>query len=291
MKIEDILDSEQVKQKLNRIEKDLPDIKKELEQIYQKNENNSLNDCKDRIVMEIEKADCDIYRVSSRIKDSKSLIKKIINKLYEGKKTYKGIDVNNYNKIITDLIGIRIVHKFPDDWYVINKFIFDNFFISEDAFVSNYLEEYCSDPSEPFLVQPPTVYHLPDEDLSIYQEFEKQLDKKIFDYKPRENYRSVHYIINYQGAYCEIQVRTLSDELWGEIEHDFVYKQEISTKKDRLTDAAALLRNILSASDAVGMYMKKIIDDDEDLASYYWMLCQNKIDDAKKILNRKVTEK
>lgn len=36
-------------------------------------------------------------------------------------------------------------------------------------------------------------------------------------------YRSVHYIIKYKGVYLEIQVRTLFEEGWGEIDHAVVY--------------------------------------------------------------------
>ena len=36
-------------------------------------------------------------------------------------------------------------------------------------------------------------------------------------------YRSVHYIIKYKGIYLEIQVRTLFEEGWGEIDHAVVY--------------------------------------------------------------------
>ncbi|MGF0032219.1 hypothetical protein ACQRBN_04545 [Bariatricus sp. SGI.154] len=113
---------------------------------------------------------------------------------------------------------------------------------------------------------------------------EVEAGKSLFVYEPKRNYRSVHYIINCQGVYSEIQVRTLSDELWGEIEHDFVYKQDISSIKDKLSDAATLLRSILSVGDAVSMYMKERINGREDVAKRYWRLCRNKIDDVNEML-------
>ncbi|MFR4710097.1 MAG: hypothetical protein ACLUAL_00025 [Blautia wexlerae] len=33
----------------------------------------------------------------------------------------------------------------------------------------------------------------------------------------------MHYIIKYHGVYIEIQVRTLFEEGWGEIDHYMVY--------------------------------------------------------------------
>lgn len=120
----------------------------------------------------------------------------------------------------------------------------------------------------------------------MYLEVERKAGKSLYTYKPTENYRSVHYIINCQGVYCEVQVRTLSDELWGEIEHDFVYKQEISTTKDKLSEAATLLRIILSASDDVSMYMKEQVKGHEDVAKQYWKLCRNKISEASELLKK-----
>lgn len=34
----------------------------------------------------------------------------------------------------------------------------------------------------------------------------------------------MHYLINVDGKYIEIQMRTLLDEAWGECTHDIVYK-------------------------------------------------------------------
>lgn len=292
MDIEKVLDSGQPKQRLRRIEKDLPDIRRELEEIYQKhNENiyigkqNELEDCK-KILQGMLGNPQYIYQVSTRIKTPNSLVKKIIKKLYEGKKSYRRINADNYNKILTDLLGVRIIHKFPDEWKDINKLIYDLFFKGEDKFITDYLKEYDPNPDSPFLVESPVVYHLPDEDLSMYLEVERKAGKSLFTYKPTENYRSVHYIINCQGVYCEVQVRTLSDELWGEIEHDFVYKQEISTTKDKLSEAATLLRIILSASDDVSMYMKEQVKGHEDVAKQYWKLCRNKISEASELLKK-----
>lgn len=39
----------------------------------------------------------------------------------------------------------------------------------------------------------------------------------------KKHYRSVHYIVTYQGIYIEIQIRTLFEEGWGEIDHDILY--------------------------------------------------------------------
>lgn len=285
MDIEEILDS-QSKMKLRRIEKDLPNIREDLGRIYQGYDRSEL----EPFMKELKNmlgGQCYIYQISPRIKAPDSLVKKIIKKLYEGKRLYCHINADNYNKIVTDLIGLRIIHKFPDEWKNINKLLYDLFDQGEDKYISNYLTEYTNDNQRPFLVEKPTIYYLPDEDLGMYKEVEKKEDRSLFVFKPRENYRSVHYLINFKGIYTEIQVRTLSDELWGEIDHDFVYKQEISTRKDKLSESAGILRDILSASDDLSMYMKKVNDNQEDAAEQYWILCRKKIENTVKMLNRK----
>lgn len=284
MDIEEILDS-QSKRQLNRIEKDLPNIREELGEIYQRYKESAFESAINELEEMIGNQSY-IYLLSSRIKSPDSLVKKIIRKLYEGKKLYSHITADNYNKIVTDLVGLRIVHKFPDEWNNINERLYELFDQGEDKYISNYLDEYMNDYPKPFLVERPTVYYLPDEDLSMYREMEKRAGRYLFVYKPRENYRSVHYIVNFCGIYLEIQVRTLSDELWGEIEHDFVYKQVISTRKDKLSESAGILRNILSASDALSMYMKKLNHNQEDAAEQYRILCQKKIEKVWKVLER-----
>ena len=51
--------------------------------------------------------------------------------------------------------------------------------------------------------------------------FEKLLPPDCI--KDGKVYRSVHYIIKYKGVYLEIQVRTLFEEGWGEVDHAIVY--------------------------------------------------------------------
>lgn len=39
----------------------------------------------------------------------------------------------------------------------------------------------------------------------------------------RGYYRSIHYIIKYGGYYIEVQVRSIFEEAWGEVDHDVLY--------------------------------------------------------------------
>jgi len=60
-----------------------------------------------------------VHSVRRRVKKPKHLIEKIIRK---GKKySEQGINAENYKSIVTDLIGIRVLHLFKDDWQEIHK--------------------------------------------------------------------------------------------------------------------------------------------------------------------------
>ena len=60
-----------------------------------------------------------VHSVRRRVKNPEHLIEKIIRK---GKKYLeKGLSKDNYKEIITDLIGIRVLHLFKDDWLTIHN--------------------------------------------------------------------------------------------------------------------------------------------------------------------------
>ena len=67
-----------------------------------------------------------VHSVKSRIKNPERLIEKIIRKT-EDRKEKNGEDfyfnIDNYKNEITDLIGIRVLHIFKDQWKDIHDFI------------------------------------------------------------------------------------------------------------------------------------------------------------------------
>ena len=217
-------------------------------------------------------------------------MKKIVDRLYQGRRHYLYINEENYHKIVTDLIGIKLIHRFPDEWVSINKLIYQLFYKGDESFVNSYEQDYRDDQEEAFLIEKPVVYYLPGEDLSIYLREEEQMGRSLFQYVPKTNYHSVHYLINYRGNYMEIQVRTLSDELWSEVEHDLVYKQEITALKDKLSEAAELLRSVLRVVDEISMYMKKQIDLEETEAEKCWDRGRKQLKEAVEIMTKKGEE-
>lgn len=172
-----------------------------------------------------------INSVKQRIKDPLHLLTKIVRKRKEALKgkadvKYLNVNVDNYKDIINDLVGIRAIYLFKDNWEWVNDFVLGNFVVCEDECI--------------------TIYHANDDDLSLYPEHETTHKgyKYVLDKKP-SRYRSTHYIIKGIPPYdfkFELQTRTILDEAWGEIDHhirypDFQNNLELERKMSILNGA------------------------------------------------------
>ncbi|MEH6962871.1 GTP pyrophosphokinase [Priestia megaterium] len=151
----------------------------------------------------------DAHTVRSRIKDPEHLIDKIIRKTIREKEkdsNYK-IDINNYKTEITDLIGIRVLHLYKDQAAHIDGFIRKLW----------NLKEKC------------TIYYREGD----YSRKEEHEDSEYFEFKVHKaGYRSWHYLISTQATkeenIAEIQVRTIFEEGWSEIDHQLRYPNDIN---------------------------------------------------------------
>ena len=143
-----------------------------------------------------------VHSVHCRIKDGEHLIEKIIRKC--GKEQlgkYWGIDKANYREIVRDLVGVRILLFSKEEWEGVYDDLTRLFPSEENGF--NYMKE------EPVAY---TRYG----DRDIFRD-------KIHAEYTNKGYRSQHYIVRYNGCYCEIQVRTLPEEVYGEFDHHVKY--------------------------------------------------------------------
>ena len=76
------------------------------------------------------------------------------------------------------------------------------------------------------LAESPKAYTWDRESIEFYQTL--GIDTEVKD----TFYTSVHYLVklnNSSSLCCEIQVRTLFEEIWGEIDHAFNYPHEIES--------------------------------------------------------------
>lgn len=148
-----------------------------------------------------------IHSISSRLKDRESLIKKID----------RGADKYINLKDITDISGIRVITYFDDDVNKIAKIIEDEFKIDS----------------------------------------ENTIDKKASMDPDRFGYLSLHYVCSFSVRRCklaeykrfrsykfELQIRSILQHAWAEIEHDLGYKSKLLVPKEvrrRFSRLAGLL--------------------------------------------------
>ncbi|MHA6193531.1 RelA/SpoT domain-containing protein [Pseudomonas wadenswilerensis] len=154
-----------------------------------------------------------IHSTKSRMKDEGHLEKKIKRKLAEGRQ----ITVDNLFSEITDLAGMRILHLHQSQFYGIHKFVMKK--VSSKHWK---------------LLEKPIAYTWDPESVEYFKTF-----KIRTSIKP-SYYTSVHYLVSpandEDNVCCEIQVRTLFEEAWGEIDHSINYPEK--------TDQAATVEQL-----------------------------------------------
>lgn len=140
-----------------------------------------------------------------RVKSPERLKDKLLRKLWECKKTGKNFTINKDNLFerINDLVGYRILHLHTAQFESINKIVLE--LLKEEKWV---------------LLEGPTARTWDDE----YRKYFSKL--KVNTLESERMYTSVHYVFkpNTQMTCTgELQVRTLAEELWGEVDHRINY--------------------------------------------------------------------
>ncbi|MCE5219696.1 MAG: RelA/SpoT domain-containing protein [Clostridium sp.] len=142
-----------------------------------------------------------VHSVKSRIKEPDRLIEKVIRKTTDRKSKYGDefeFTVDNYKNEINDLIGIRVIHIFKDQWQEIHEFI-----------------------SKTWKVIEITANVRDGDNIEVFETQSIEVRSKA------SGYRSVHYLVEFyptsQKVIAEIQVRTIFEEGYGEIDHRLRY--------------------------------------------------------------------
>ncbi|MDO8289059.1 MAG: RelA/SpoT domain-containing protein [Parvibaculum sp.] len=139
-----------------------------------------------------------IHSYRCRLKDKDHLSEKIIRKSAE-----KKIDAKNFFKQITDLAGVRILHLFQEDFGAIDTIVRKKVSSGDWIFAER-----------------PKAYTWDPEAAAFFEQFDLAVSQKS------TSYTSVHYLVQPKAKshiYCEIQVRTLFEEIWGEVDHQINY--------------------------------------------------------------------
>lgn len=215
----------------------------------------------DGYLYDIERAGIHSYRY--RTKEPGHLLEKVIRKKKEQPEKFKNIDHTNYWKYMTDLIGIRVFFLYREDWRHFHEYITSVFENNPKRYVEDREADFNEDDSCYYIAERPKVYRR-NGDSRIY-------DENLIDIKSDGIYRSLHYIIKYQGYYVEIQARTLFEEGWSEVDHDIVYpyyKDDVMLK-----DFSTLLNRLSGMADEMGSYFrrmkeqKELLEASEEMAS------------------------
>jgi len=146
-----------------------------------------------------------IHSVKFRIKDPDHLKDKLIRKYNEATQKGKAFTItkNNLFSKINDLAGFRIIHLHTKQFEEIDKEI--KRLLSDQKWI---------------IVKKPTARTWDDESREYFKKIGIGVDKSP------NLYTSVHYIIrpnSKANITCELQVRTLMEEVWGEVDHTINY--------------------------------------------------------------------
>ena len=175
-----------------------------------------------------------VHSYKYRLKDRSHLKEKIVRYISQG----RNINQENIFGEITDLAGVRIMHLFQEDFSFIDKVIRQK--VGDGDWV---------------LDEKPKVYTWDPETVKYFNEFDLQVTKKD------SFYTSVHYLVRPREdspLCCEIQVRTLFEEIWGEVDHliNYPHKSENLSCKEQLM----VLSKIVSAGSRLLDSLKHVHD-------------------------------
>jgi putative GTP pyrophosphokinase len=181
--------------------------------------------------------DC-IHTVKTRIKDPEHLIEKIIRSKIE--KPRLSINIDNYSCIVNDLVGVRTLHLFKEDWEAIHRFIVNTWELKQNP-----------------------VANISAQDSERLVEKYQENGCEIIEHP--HGYRSVHYVILFERSKSqkipvEIQVRTILEEAWSEIDHlvRYPYKDGHGVYSPYLS----ILNQLIAQADEISSFIHLLKSDD-----------------------------
>lgn len=170
-----------------------------------------------------------VHSVKARLKDPEHLRDKLLRKKLEG----VVVTESNLFENITDLAGVRVLHLYQEQFGPIHKEILWK--ISTGDWI---------------LAETPIAYTWDPESIEYYHGL--GINTKLKD----SQYTSVHYLVspnNGSNICCEIQVRTLFEEIWGEIDHAINYPHHTASIacKEQLRVLSKLISTGTRLSDSI----------------------------------------
>jgi GTP pyrophosphokinase len=177
----------------------------------------------------------EVHSLKLRVKDPEHLVAKIIRKKIEDNS--RVITPETYSDEISDLIGIRAMHLFKEQWAPIHDFVTSTWDLKEQ----------------------PIAYVREGDAESVLKHFERS-GCQVKHHS--QGYRSVHYLITSQPAKTkyttELQVRTVFEEAWSEIDHLIRYPG--LSDDPLLANSLAMFNRLAGFADEMGTFIHALRD-------------------------------
>lgn len=173
-----------------------------------------------------------VHSLKHRIKHPEHLIEKIIRKKRENPE--RELSVDTYREEITDLIGVRALHLFKDDWAPIHKEILDSWELLDG--------------------HKPIAFIRKGDDGSAFEKEGCNVQEH------QRGYRSVHYVIKLHPtktrSIVEVQVRTIFEEGWSEVDHRIAYPKALD---DPMLSSYLAIFNVLAGNaDSMATFIRTL---------------------------------
>ena len=175
----------------------------------------------------------EIHSLKMRLKSPEHLMEKIVRKSLE--QPDLNANVENYHAVITDRIGLRALHLFKGDWKPIHDFVRSTWDLHE----------------------PPIAYIRKGDAPDLVDKF------KAADCDVREHqfgYRSIHYLLKSQPTkeltVAELQVRTIFEEGWSEIDHRIRYPYDMDNST--LAQFLVIFNRLAGGADEMGTFVQAL---------------------------------
>ena len=178
-----------------------------------------------------------VHSVRWRVKNAEHLMEKIVRKTTKRSgyynKEYLNISVENYIEMVTDLIGIRALHLFKQDCVEVINELEDTWEKSEA--ITAYIRKGDSE-----------------------KEYKEQDAWEVKEHKA--GYRSIHFVFStspYKSkVFVEVQVRTIFEEGWSEIDHKIRYPN-FSNNAD-IGAFLDIFNRLSGSADEMGSFVKAL---------------------------------
>ncbi len=178
-----------------------------------------------------------VHSVKSRMKDLQHLREKVQRKSL----TEDPITPENIFDQVTDIAGVRVLHLYQAQFTQIHRII-----------------KQKLDSQDWILYEEPKAYTWDPESRGFFENQGLNVEVK------ESLYTSVHYVIKPRGnspVSCEIQVRTLFEEVWGEIDHLLNYPEPTDSVACR--EQIGVLARLVGAGSRLADSIFRVHSDEE----------------------------